>query len=139
MDIYLHVGRLRYPIRARKAHYQHLSSPCRGRIYCNAADCLPLHRRFSCASASILSARCVQGNRRCPIHHGGHHLFHVARARRAFVHPRTATVHIFGLAFPDVGMGIMGVWVAMGADWVVRAVLFLFLFVRGTWLHPKKA
>ena len=47
------------------------------------------------------------------------------------------TVNIFGLTFPGVGMGIMGVWVAMFADWVLRAVLYTARFVRGTWLRQK--
>lgn len=43
-------------------------------------------------------------------------------------------VHLFGLTFPGLGMGIMGVWVAMAGDWVVRAVLYTVRFLRGTWL-----
>lgn len=47
------------------------------------------------------------------------------------------TVQIFSLSFPGLNMGIMGVWVAMGADWVVRAALYFVRFVRGTWLRAK--
>lgn len=47
------------------------------------------------------------------------------------------TVNIFGLSFPGAGMGIMGVWVAMGADWVVRAALFTRRYIKGTWLRQK--
>ncbi len=47
------------------------------------------------------------------------------------------TVQVFGLTFPGFGMGIMGVWVAMAGDWVVRGTLYTVRFLRGTWL--KKA
>lgn len=42
---------------------------------------------------------------------------------------------VFGVTIPGAGMGIMGVWVAMGADWVVRAAFFAVRFIRGTWLR----
>lgn len=32
-----------------------------------------------------------------------------------------------------LGMGLLGVWVAMFCDWVVRAALFLTRFLRGKW------
>lgn len=32
------------------------------------------------------------------------------------------------------GMGIMGVWVAMAGDWVVRAALYTTRFLQNTWL-----
>ncbi|MDE6259556.1 MAG: MATE family efflux transporter [Oscillospiraceae bacterium] len=32
-----------------------------------------------------------------------------------------------------LGMGLLGVWVAMFCDWVVRAALFLIRFLRGKW------
>lgn len=32
-------------------------------------------------------------------------------------------------------MGVMGVWVAMFADWVFRAILFFIRFCSGRWLH----
>lgn len=44
------------------------------------------------------------------------------------------TVQLFGLQFSGFGMGIMGVWVAMACDWVVRGTLYTIRFVRGTWL-----
>lgn len=44
------------------------------------------------------------------------------------------TVQLFGLSFPGLGMGIMGVWVAMAGDWIVRAVLYTIRFLRETWL-----
>lgn len=47
-------------------------------------------------------------------------------------------VQIFGLSLPGFDMGIMGVWVAMGADWVVRALLYTVRFVRGTWLKERE-
>ena len=32
-----------------------------------------------------------------------------------------------------LGMGLLGVWVAMFCDWVVRAAVFLTRFHRGRW------
>lgn len=32
-----------------------------------------------------------------------------------------------------LGMGLLGVWMAMFSDWVVRAALFLIRFLRGKW------
>ena len=47
------------------------------------------------------------------------------------------SITVFGLTIPCAGMGIMGVWVAMSANWLVRAVFFTMRFVRGTWLKAK--
>ena len=45
------------------------------------------------------------------------------------------TVSVFGLfAFPGAGLGLMGVWYAMAADWIFRVVLFLWRLVSGRWL-----
>ena len=44
------------------------------------------------------------------------------------------TVQLFGFSFPGFGMGIMGVWVAMAGDWVVRATLYTTRFLKDTWL-----
>ncbi len=44
------------------------------------------------------------------------------------------TVQLFGFSFPGLGMGIMGVWVAMAGDWVVRASLYTTRFLKDTWL-----
>lgn len=46
-------------------------------------------------------------------------------------------VNLFGLTLPGFGMGIMGVWVAMVADWVLRSLLYSIRFVRGAWLRQK--
>ena len=32
-----------------------------------------------------------------------------------------------------LGLGLLGVWLAMFADWVLRAALFLVRFLRGKW------
>lgn len=45
------------------------------------------------------------------------------------------SVNVFGITIPGFGMGIMGVWVAMVADWVLRSILFTIRFVKGTWLR----
>ena len=41
---------------------------------------------------------------------------------------------IFGLTLPGLGMGVMGVWVAMTADWAVRVVLYAWRYFSGRWL-----
>lgn len=44
-------------------------------------------------------------------------------------------VSVLGLfTIPGLGLGAMGVWVAMTADWVFRATLFLIHYIRGKWL-----
>jgi len=47
------------------------------------------------------------------------------------------SVSLFGLTIPGLGLGIMGVWVAMVADWVLRSILYTLRFARGTWLKPR--
>jgi len=47
------------------------------------------------------------------------------------------SVQLFGVTIPGANMGIMGVWVAMGADWVFRAALYTVRYVRGTWLKRR--
>ena len=47
------------------------------------------------------------------------------------------SVNVLGVVIPGFGMGIMGVWVAMVADWVLRSILFTIRFVKGTWLKQK--
>jgi putative MATE family efflux protein len=47
------------------------------------------------------------------------------------------SVNVLGMVIPGFGMGIMGVWVAMVADWVLRSILFTIRFVKGTWLRQK--
>ena len=45
------------------------------------------------------------------------------------------TVSLFGrFTFPGVGMGVMGVWVAMTVDWVFRTVFFFTRFISGRWI-----
>lgn len=34
-----------------------------------------------------------------------------------------------------VGMGAMGVWIGMFADWAIRGVIFTFRFRSGKWIH----
>ena len=38
------------------------------------------------------------------------------------------------LNFPGVGMGVMGVWIAMFVDWCVRTAFFLWRLISGKWL-----
>ena len=41
---------------------------------------------------------------------------------------------ILGVGF---GMGIIGVWIAMGLDWGLRAVLFTWRYKSGKWMEYK--
>lgn len=34
-----------------------------------------------------------------------------------------------------MGFGVFGVWIAMTLDWVVRGILFIARYVKGTWQH----
>lgn len=45
-------------------------------------------------------------------------------------------ISLFGgvISFGGFGLGVMGVWVAMTADWLFRLMLFLWRFVSGRWL-----
>ncbi len=47
-------------------------------------------------------------------------------------------VEIFGFSFAGLGLGPLGVWVAMTVDWVFRAILFGIRFLRGKWLTVYK-
>lgn len=47
---------------------------------------------------------------------------------------RIGCSYLFALVFK---MGVMGVWVAMYADWVVRCICFLWRFFRGKWLEKR--
>ncbi|MBR4959936.1 MAG: MATE family efflux transporter [Clostridia bacterium] len=48
------------------------------------------------------------------------------------------TVSLFGiLTFPGMGLGLMGVWYAMTADWVFRVILFLWRLISGRWLQKS--
>lgn len=37
-----------------------------------------------------------------------------------------------------MGLGVMGVWIAMTIDWLFRAVLFIIRFIRGKWMEKYK-
>ncbi|MBQ8894401.1 MAG: MATE family efflux transporter [Clostridia bacterium] len=45
-----------------------------------------------------------------------------------------AELNLFGLTLPGLGMGVMGVWVAMTVDWVVRISLYAYRYFSGKWL-----
>jgi len=50
------------------------------------------------------------------------------------------TVNVFGLfTFPGMGLGVLGVWVAMTVDWLFRAILFAYRHLSGKWLTKYKA
>lgn len=46
-------------------------------------------------------------------------------------------ISLLGFSIPGFGLGIMGVWIAMIADWAVRALLFTPYFLRNKWLHAS--
>ncbi len=48
------------------------------------------------------------------------------------------SIHLFGLTIPGMGLGIFGVWYAMFADWVVRAVLYAWRYFSNRWLKHFK-
>lgn len=49
------------------------------------------------------------------------------------------TVSVWKLfSFPGMGLGVMGVWIAMTVDWVARTVFFLHRFLSGKWLTKYK-
>ena len=47
------------------------------------------------------------------------------------------SVTVFSLTIPGAGLGIFGIWIAMIADWVLRAVLFTPHFIKEKWLSQK--
>ena len=48
------------------------------------------------------------------------------------------SVNVFGLfTVPGLGMGIIGVWVAMFIDWIVRTFIYIFHYLRDKWLLQK--
>lgn len=47
---------------------------------------------------------------------------------------RLGTAVLFGIVF---GMGVVGVWVAMGMDWLARSIAFSIRYKGGQWRHVK--
>lgn len=46
------------------------------------------------------------------------------------------SVSVLGLfTFPGMGLGLMGVWYAMTADWIFRLLCFLWRLISGRWLR----
>ena len=41
---------------------------------------------------------------------------------------------LFGFTIPGMGLGPLGVWIAMFVDWGFRSALFIPRFLRGKWL-----
>ncbi len=41
------------------------------------------------------------------------------------------------ITLPGLGWGIMGVWVAMFLDWILRSALYCIRYLRGRWLKSK--
>lgn len=44
-------------------------------------------------------------------------------------------VSILGMTLPGLGMGVIGIWVAMTVDWFVRGSVFFVHYLRGRWLR----
>ena len=47
---------------------------------------------------------------------------------------RVAASYVFAQFFQ---LGVLGVWIAMYLDWVVRDIAFVGRFIRGKWLTKK--
>ena len=37
----------------------------------------------------------------------------------------------------ELGMGLLGVWMGMFMDWVIRGILFVIRFFSGKWMEKK--
>ena len=48
---------------------------------------------------------------------------------------RVGFSYVFALG---LGLGVLGVWLAMFSDWTCRAIFFLVHFIRGKWLNKYK-
>ncbi len=46
------------------------------------------------------------------------------------------SVTVLGLTIPGLGLGVMGTWMGMTADWILRASLYAIRFVTDRWI-PK--
>ena len=50
------------------------------------------------------------------------------------------SISVFGIfSIPGANMGVFGVWIAMTADWLVRAIFFLWRFLSGKWLTKAQS
>ena len=49
---------------------------------------------------------------------------------------RVALSYVFACSW-GLGLGLLGVWLAMFCDWIVRAVFFLIRFLRGKWKYIR--
>ena len=47
---------------------------------------------------------------------------------------RLGAAVLFGIIF---NLGIIGVWIAMGSDWLCRSVCFVIRFIKGKWRQFK--
>lgn len=43
-----------------------------------------------------------------------------------------------GFTIPGIGLGLIGVWIAMFIDWIFRTLLYTTRYLRGTWLTKYK-
>ena len=49
-----------------------------------------------------------------------------------------AQIQLFGMTLPGLDLGVVGVWVAMTVDWVVRLPLYAWRYFSGKWLTVYK-
>lgn len=49
------------------------------------------------------------------------------------------SISLLGITIPALGLGPIGVWVAMTVDWVFRAALFIIRHFSGKWLNKYRA
>ncbi|MBE6553466.1 MAG: MATE family efflux transporter [Ruminococcaceae bacterium] len=47
-------------------------------------------------------------------------------------------ISLFGVTIPGLGLGVLGIFIAMTLDWIFRAVLFLYRYLSGKWLMHYK-
>lgn len=66
----------------------------------------------------------------------GDAIFTMAVSLRSMFVCRVALSYVFACSW-GLGLGLTGVWLAMVADWVVRAALFLTRWLRGKWRRIK--
>lgn len=87
---------------------------------------LQLCMLYAGASVVLCTVQCTSRCGRCEVHHD--------RAIASMWLCRVGMAYILG---QGLGLGVIGVWIAMTMDWVVRAFLFTNRIRTGKWLKYK--
>ena len=87
---------------------------------------LQLCMLYAGASVVLCTVQCTSRCGRCEIYHDRGDRFHVAL-------PCGHGIYLG----QGLGLGVIGVWIAMTMDWVVRAFLFTNRIRTGKWLKYK--